>query len=158
MLLQFDPFRELDRFAEQATRPPAVPMDAIRHDGRVTIHFDVPGVDPSDIDLEVERNVLTVTARRSWERGSDEQVLAAERRHGSFTRQLHLGENLDTGNVEADYRNGVLTVHIPVAEKAKPRKVAIGSGEDRRAIDATSSEVRDASGATASERTEATAA
>lgn len=158
MLLRFDPFRELDRFAEQAIRPPAVPMDASRHDDRVTIRFDVPGVDPSDIDLEVERNVLTVTARRSWERGSDEQVLAAERRHGSFTRQLHLGESLDTDNVEADYRNGVLTVHIPVAEKAKPRKVAIGSGDGRRAIDAHSSEATNGSGAEASERTGARAA
>lgn len=158
MLLRFDPFRELDRFAEQAVRPPAVPMDASRHENHVTIRFDVPGVEPSDIDIEVERNVLTVGARRSWERGDGEQVLASERRHGTFTRQIHLGENLDTANVEADYRNGVLTVTIPVAETAKPRKVAVNVGDEPRAIDATSSEVGAGEGAGASQQTGSAAA
>lgn len=140
MLLRFDPFRDLDRVAEQVTRPPAVPMDASRRESTVVVRFDLPGVDPADIDLEVERNVLTLTARRSWERQEGEQVLAAERRHGSFTRQLQLSDNLDTGKVDADYTDGVLTVTIPVAETAKPRKISVGGGGTSQAIEAESSD------------------
>ena len=138
MLLRFDPFRDLDRVAEQVTRTPAVPMDASRHDSTVTVRFDLPGVDPTDIDLEVERNVLTLTARRSWDRQEGEQVLAAERRHGSFTRQLQLSDNLDTAQVQADYTDGVLTVSIPIAETAKARKIDVAGGGGSRAIEAES--------------------
>lgn len=138
MLLRFDPFRELDRRAESRWRNP-VPMDAYREDERYLVHLDLPGVDPDSIDLTVEKNALTVTARRPGHAGDDVNVVAAERPHGTFTRQLFLGEALDTDAITADYVNGVLTIAIPVAEKAKPRKIEVGRGVSAdRAIDATS--------------------
>jgi HSP20 family protein len=144
MLLRFDPFRDFDRLADQLTAPrpaPAMPMDAFRKGDRVIVRFDLPGVDPESIDIEVERNVLSVRAQRSWERAEDEQVLAAERRHGAFSRQLILGDNLDGQQVDASYEDGVLTLRVPVAEQAKPRKVAIAHGDGGgRAIEATADE------------------
>lgn len=132
MLIRFDPFRELDRFAQEAfgiPLPPSVmPMDAYRDDDRFVIHFDLPGVDASSIDLSVEANVLTVSAKREWHAGEKQQVLASERLQGNFRRQLFLGEGLDADHVEAAYDDGVLTVTIPIAERAKPRKVEITSG------------------------------
>lgn len=138
MLLQFDPFRELDRLADQA-RTPAVPMDAVRKGDTVTVYLDLPGVGADNIDLEVERNVLTVSAERRWERAEDEQVLAGERRQGRFERRLLLGDTLDGDRVQADYQDGVLVVTIPVAEAAKPRKVAVGAAAGGDAIEAGSS-------------------
>ncbi len=142
MLLRFDPFRDLDRAADTATRTaPAVPMDAVRRGDHVVVHFDLPGVDPGSIDLEVERNVLSLRAERRWTRDEDEEVLASERRQGAFARQLLLGETLDGDRVEADYHDGVLTLTIPVAETAKPHKVAVSShGADTRPIETTASE------------------
>ena len=131
MLLRFDPFRELDRMADQAwnrATAPAVPMDAVRRGDHVWIYFDLPGVDPGSIDLEVERNVLSLSAERAFDRQEGDDLLASERRQGRFTRQVFLGETLDTGSVSANYENGVLAVSIPVAEKAKPRKVEIAGG------------------------------
>ncbi len=146
MLLQFDPFREMDRFAEQAfgrTAVPAMPMDAVRRGETVHVFLDLPGVDPSSIDLEVERNVLTVKAERRWSREEGDQVLASERRQGSFLRRLLLGDTLDGERVEADYRDGVLAITIPVAEAAKPRKVAVGHGDGSgTAIEAESSDAK----------------
>lgn len=141
MLLQFDPFRELDRMADQAfaRTTPAVPMDAVRKGDTVTVYLDLPGVGADNIDLEVERNVLTVTAERRWERAEDEQVLAGERRQGHFKRRLLLGDTLDGDRVEARYDDGVLVVTIPVAEAAKPRKVSVGGGGDAEAIEAGAS-------------------
>ncbi len=127
MLLRFDPFRELDRWTEPV-RSPAIPMDAVRKGDRVEVRFDLPGFDPESVELEVERNVLSLNAERAWQAAEDEQVLAAERRHGTYARQLFLGDNLDTTRVEANYDNGVLTVTIPVAEAAKPKKVSIAGG------------------------------
>lgn len=131
MLLRFDPFRELDRWSEAtrnpATQSPAIPMDAVRKGDHVEVRFDLPGFDPASVELEVERNVLSLKAERKWQAGEDEQVLASERRHGTYSRQLFLGDNLDGGRVEAIYRDGVLSVTIPVAETAKPKKVAISS-------------------------------
>ncbi len=140
MLLQFDPFRELDRLADQATaRTPAVPMDAVRKGDTVTVYLDLPGVGADNIDLEVERNVLTVGAERRWARAEDEQVIAGERRQGRFERRLLLGDTLDGDRVEATYEDGVLVVTIPVAEAAKPRKVAVGGAGGSEAIEAESS-------------------
>ena len=130
MLLRFDPFRDFDRAFEspaRATARPAVPFDAVRKDGKVVIHFDLPGVDPANVDLSVERNVLTLQATRDWVTTEGEEVITTERRHGEFVRQLHLGENLDTSAIVATHEHGVLTVEIPVAETAKARKVEIGS-------------------------------
>jgi HSP20 family protein len=144
MLLQYDPFREIDRFADQAfgrSATPAMPMDAIRRGETVHVFLDLPGVDPSSIDLEVERNVLTVKAERRWAREEGDQVLASERRQGSFLRRLLLGDTLDGEAVQADYRDGVLAITIPVAEAAKPRKVEIGHGDGgATAIEAESSD------------------
>jgi HSP20 family protein len=114
-------------------------MDAYRHGDEFVIDFDLPGVNPFSIDLTVEKNMLTVSAQRQWQPSEDQQVLASERPHGSFRRQLFLGEGLDVDRVEATYDNGVLTVTIPVAEQAKPRKVEItSSGGKAKAIKAAS--------------------
>jgi HSP20 family protein len=142
MLLRSDPFRELDRFAQQAfgtrMRPSAMAMDAYRDDDRFVVHFDLPGVDASSIDLTVEANVLTVSAERRWQPGENQQVLASERLQGNFRRQLFLGEGLDTDHVEAGYDNGVLTVTIPVAEQAKPRRVEVTSGRAVKEMETSS--------------------
>jgi HSP20 family protein len=133
MLLRFDPFREFDRLTEQVEQfagqaaTPAVPMDAVKSGDTVEVRFDLPGFDPGSIDLEVDRNVLTLKAERRWAPAEGQQVIARERRHGHFTRQLLLGDTLDGDRVRADYRDGVLTLAIPVAESAKPRKVSIGA-------------------------------
>jgi len=132
MLMRTDPFRELDRLAQQAlgtaTRPTAMPMDAYRKGDRFMVHFDLPGVEASSIDLTIEKNVLTVSAERVWQPREDEQIVAAERPQGRFSRQLFLGEGLDPEQIEASYDNGVLTVAIPVAQQAKPRRVEVSSG------------------------------
>jgi HSP20 family protein len=141
MLMRFDPFRDLDRLTEQVwggTRS-AMPMDAYRKDDQFLVHFDLPGVDPASIDLTVERNVLTVTAKREWQRDEGVEVVASERPQGTFTRQLFLGDGLDPDHIEASYDAGVLTVRLPVADKAKPRKVEITSSGGAQAIEASSS-------------------
>jgi HSP20 family protein len=143
MLMRSDPFRELDRLTQQVfgtegtlARPAVMPMDAWRDGDSFVVEFDLPGVSPDSIDLDVERNVITVKAERPA-RGDDVEVLAAERPRGVFSRQLILGDNLDTENIAASYDGGVLSLRIPVAEQAKARKIVIGSkGEGRQAIDA----------------------
>ena|SRR5438309_8308649 len=140
MLLRFDPFREFDRLTEQVwgTGRMAMPMDAYRQGDEFVVHFDLPGVESGSIDLTVERNVLTVSAAREWRREDGMEVLASERPQGRFSRQLFLGDSLDADHIEASYDNGVLTVRLPVADQAKPRKVEISSGDGARSIEATS--------------------
>ena len=140
MLMRTDPFRDLDRLSQQlwgtASRPTMMAMDAWRDGDEFVVEFDLPGVSPDSVDLDVERNVLTVKAERPSLNG-DRELIAAERPSGVFSRQLILGDNLDTENVGASYSAGVLTLRIPVAEQAKPRKIQISSDEsDRQAIDA----------------------
>jgi HSP20 family protein len=143
MLMRTDPFRELDRLTQQVlgtngtlARPSVMPMDAWRDGEEFVVEFDLPGVDPDSIDLDVERNVVTVKAERPGLDGETE-LIAAERPRGVFSRQLILGDNLDTEHIEASYDTGVLTLKIPVAEQAKPRKISITSkGKDREAINA----------------------
>jgi HSP20 family protein len=119
-----------------AARPSVMPMDAWRAGDEFVVEFDLPGVDPASVDLDVERNVLTVRAERPPLNG-DHELLASERPRGVFSRQLILGDNLDTERVQASYAAGVLTLRIPVAEKAKPRKIEISRpAEDRQAINA----------------------
>ena len=136
MLMRFDPFREFDRL-NQGLAPPgssrtsSMPMDAYREGDQFVVEFDLPGVDPGSIDLTVEKNALTVRAQRSWEPKESQEVLISERPQGTFTRQLFLGEGLDSDKIQAAYNNGVLRLTIPVAEKAKPRKVQITAGEER---------------------------
>ncbi len=134
MLLRWDPFREFDRVAAQFlgdTRPSSqwMPMDAYRHGDAFIIAFDIPGVDPESIELTVEKNVLTVTARRTFDRTESDELVVSERPQGVFSRQVFLGESLDAEHLEAAYENGVLRVKVPVLESAKPRKVPIAIGE-----------------------------
>jgi len=142
MLMRTDPFRELDRLTQQVlgtngtlARPSVMPMDAWRDGDTFHVEFDLPGVNPDSIDLDVERNVVTVKAERP-PRASDAELIAAERPRGVFSRQLILGDNLDTEHICAAYDSGVLTLQIPVAEKAKPRKITVTSKDDRHAINA----------------------
>lgn len=144
MLMRYDPFREFDRLAQEAfgtrVRPAVMPMDAYREDDKFVVHLDLPGVDPSAIDVTVEKNVLTVSAQRSWQPSENQDVVVSERPQGTFSRQLFLGEGLDTDRVEASYDAGVLTIRIPVAEQAKPRKIEIGTSGRAQAIEASSEE------------------
>ena len=143
MLMRTDPFRELDRLTQQVfgtngtlARPSVMPMDAWRDGDTFHVEFDLPGVDSDSIDLDVERNVVTVKAERP-PRDDDGEPLAAERPRGVFSRQLVLGDNLDTDHITASYEAGVLCLDIPVAEAAKPRKITVSSnGQDRQAINA----------------------
>ncbi|MDT9685356.1 Hsp20/alpha crystallin family protein [Streptomyces sp. TRM76323] len=137
MLMRTDPFRELDRLTrdlfDDVRRPADVPMDAWRTDDAVRVAFDLPGVDPDSIDLRVERGVLTVTAERGSPVEEGAEVLFAERPTGAFSRRLFLGDTLDADGVEATYDAGVLRLRIPVAERAKPRRIQIG-GAGRKAL------------------------
>ena len=125
VLMRTDPFRELDRLTQQvfgtAARPAVMPMDAWRDGEQFIVEFDLPGVNADSLGLDVERNVLTVRA---------------ERPRGVFSRQLFLGDNLDTDKIEANYHDGVLRLTIPVAEKAKPRRIEISHDGEQTAINA----------------------
>ena len=133
MLMRTDPFRDLDRLTQQvfgtATRPAFMPMDAWRSGDVFHIEFDLPGVSTDTIDLDVERNVLTVRAERGQPSNDDAEMIA-ERPRGVFSRQVILGDNLNLDAVEATYNDGVLHLTVPVAEKAKPRKISIESGSN----------------------------
>ena len=145
MLMRTDPFRDLDRLTQQLlggsqpgtwSRPAAMPIDAYRTGDGLVVAFDLPGVAPDAIEVDVERNVLTVRAeRRPLNFDGDAQVQVSERPLGVFSRQVFLGDALDSERIDASYDNGVLMLRIPIAEQAKPRKVAITTG-DRKAIDA----------------------
>jgi HSP20 family protein len=140
MLRTIDPFRDFDRISQSllgtTSRPAVMPLDAWREGDRFVLEFDLPGVTQESIDLDVERNVLTVRAERVARNG-DWEMLASERPRGAFSRQLVLGDNLDLERIEASYEGGVLRLIVPVAEKAKPRKIEINSGsEGRQAIEA----------------------
>ena len=136
MLMRSDPFRELDRLAQQVlgttARPAAMPLDAWQEGEEFVVAFDLPGVAVDSVDIDVERNVLTVRAERKDPAGENTELIAAERPRGVFSRQLILGDALDTEAVKANYDAGVLTVRIPVAEKAKPRRIEIASEKNER--------------------------
>ena len=146
MLMRTDPFRELDRLTQQVfgnssgtwSRPTAMPMDAYRVGDEFVVAFDLPGVSPDAIELDVERNVLTVKAeRRPTLETEHVEMQVAERPLGMFSRQLFLGDTLDAENISAHYDSGVLTLRIPVAPQAKPRKIEITHTEnERKEIDA----------------------
>lgn len=129
MLMRTDPFRDFDRLAQQVlgtpARPAAMPIDAYRLGDEFVVGFDLPGVDTNSIDLTVEKNVLTVHAQRRRADSEGVELLVGERPQGTFSRQLFLGDSLDTEKIQADYTDGVLTLRLPVAERAKPRRVAI---------------------------------
>ena len=139
MLMRTDPLRDFDRLTQQvlgtAARPAVMPIDAWREGDEFVVEFDLPGIKQESLDLDVERNVVTVRAERP-DIDPDREMLAAERPRGVFSRQLFLGENLDTDRIEAAYHEGVLRLRIPVAEKAKPRKIAIDRRNGQQVIDA----------------------
>jgi HSP20 family protein len=140
MLMRTDPFRDLDRVTQQvlgtAARPTVMPIDAWREGDRFVVELDLPGIQADSLDLDIERNVITVRAERPG-LNQDREMVAAERPRGIFSRQLFLGDNLDTDRIEADYTDGVLRLTIPVAERAKPRKIEINSGiRERQVINA----------------------
>jgi HSP20 family protein len=143
MLMRSDPFRNLDRLAQEllntGAAPASMPMDAYREGDQLVVNFDLPGVDPDAIDVTVERNVVSVSAQRATTVPQGAQVFANERPQGDLSRQLILGENLDTNRLEAQHRDGVLTLTIPVAEQAKPRKLGVQTA-NREPIDVRSTE------------------
>jgi HSP20 family protein len=137
MLMRFDPRREFDRVFDQAwsqARQASIPMDAWRHGDSFVIQLDLPGVDPDSVDLTVERNSLTVSAERRWAPAEGDQIIASERRQGTFSRTLLLGDGVDTDGILASYEDGVLTVMVPLAASAKPRKIEIASEPRQQAI------------------------
>jgi HSP20 family protein len=139
MLLRTDPFRDFDRLAQQilgagtTARPAIMPMDAWREGDSFVLEFDLPGIAPDTLDIDVERNVLTVRAERP-SRSGDWEPLAAERPKGLFSRQLVLGDNLDLEQMDASYEGGVLRLRVPIAERAKPRKIQVSRGQDAAEI------------------------
>ncbi|HET9059197.1 MAG TPA: Hsp20/alpha crystallin family protein [Acidimicrobiales bacterium] len=142
MLTRFEPFADFDRFSSEllgalSRRTTSMPIDAYRHGDHWVVKVDLPGVNPDQVDLTVDRNVLRIEAKRDWRPEEGDLVLAAERPRGTFSRQLVLSEDIETGAIQADYRDGVLTVLLPVAEAAKPKKVAINApGGSRQAVQA----------------------
>ncbi|MFB7787757.1 Hsp20/alpha crystallin family protein [Streptomyces vinaceus] len=141
MLMRTDPFRELDRMAQQLagpgtwSKPSVMPMDAYREGDEYVVAFDVPGVTADAIDIDVERNMLTVKAeRRPTAKADNVKMELSERPLGVFSRQIMLADTLDTERIQADYEAGVLTLRIPIAERAKPRKISIGAGSGRKEI------------------------
>lgn len=138
-MLVMDPFRDLNRLTQQvlgtAARPAVMPMDAWREGDHFLVELDVPGIKADSLDLSVDNNLLTVRAERR-EADSGRQWLASERPHGVFSRQILIGQDLDTDKIEASYHDGVLRLRIPVAEEAKPRKIAITAGSQQQAINA----------------------
>jgi len=147
MLARFDPVADLDRFSSDllgalSRRATSMPIDAYRHEEQWVVKVDLPGVDAASIDLTVDRNVLRIEASRDWHPTEGDVVLAAERPRGSFARQLVLSEDIDTASIKADYHDGVLTVTLPVAETARPKKVTVGTSPSvqRPAVDAQATE------------------
>jgi HSP20 family protein len=147
MMIQTDPFRDLDTlFSRLSGRNQStggvMPMNAFRRGNDVWVHIDLPGVKAENLDITVERNVLTVAAERDWQTQENDQSYFGERYRGSFRRQIQLGDGLDLEHLEADLHDGVLTIRIPVAEKAKPRKVEIGQSSHSapEAIEATTAD------------------
>jgi HSP20 family protein len=148
MLTAYDPFaatnaafRALDqlvgRTGSTTARPlSGMPMDAYRVGDNFVAHFDLPGVDPGSIDLSVEGTTLTVTAERSVPQLENAEWAVAERPYGSYTRQLVLGRSLDTDRLDASYHDGVLTISIPVAEKARARKIQVTRADAPAAVEA----------------------
>ena len=139
MLMRTDPFRNVDRFTQQvlgtAARPNVMPMDAWREGEEFVVEFDLPGVNENSLDLDIERNVVSVRAERP-DIDPGREMLATERPRGVFSRQLVMGDNLATDKIAASYNGGVLQLRIPVAAKAKPRKIAIGRSNGHQAINA----------------------
>jgi HSP20 family protein len=132
VVMRFDPFRDIDRLSQQLTgalrsQSMSIPMDAYRRGDTVFVHLDLPGADSSSIDVQVEQNALTVRAERFFQEGEEDEVLVRERPEGVFSRHMFLGQHLDVERIVASFDDGVLTLAIPVAETAKPRRIQVQS-------------------------------
>ncbi|MBX9719179.1 MAG: Hsp20/alpha crystallin family protein [Microbacteriaceae bacterium] len=140
MTMFFDPFRELDRVAssllDQRQSPRLMPMDLFRDGDHYVLTADLPGIDPGSVDVDVDGQLLTIRAERSARAHEGVQWLARERGYGSYLRQLTLGKDIDSDGISAHYENGVLSVMIPVAERAKPRKISVATAGDRQEVTA----------------------
>lgn len=149
-VLRFDPFRDLDRLTEQMLGVPAgsaraprfMPMDLYRSGDHYVVHADLPGIDPGSVDVSVDSGTLTIRAERSARAEQSVQWLASERFTGSFMRQLSLGEGVDADRIAATYENGVLTVTIPIAEKARPRRIEVEVRRDRDVVAGTAEQAQ----------------
>jgi HSP20 family protein len=144
--MRFDPFRELDRIVDQsfpggARGPVSMPMTALRRGDTFLVDLDLPGVDRDEVEITVERNVVTIRARRSPVREDGDEVIIDERGYGEYSRQLFLGDNLDPGGLTADLRDGVLELTIPVSEASKPRQIPLGSSSESNDSNESRSEV-----------------
>jgi len=145
-VLRFDPFRDVDRMTEQllgvpsgsARAPRFMPMDLYRSGDHYVLHTDLPGVDPGSVDVGVENGTLTIRAERSERTDDGVQWIASERFTGRYMRQIALGDDIDTERISATYANGVLTVTLPISERAKPRRVDIAVSDGAATIDAKS--------------------
>lgn len=130
-IMRFDPFRDMDRLTQEllgaARALRTIPMEAYRRGDQFFVHFDLPGVSPSNVEVTAERNVISVRASRESPRQEGDELLIDERPHGNFSRQIVLGENLDSDHMQASYDQGVLTLVIPVAEQAKPRRIEVAA-------------------------------
>jgi HSP20 family protein len=135
MLARFDPFPDFDRVLERwGLTAPTMPLDAYRHGDTYVVNVDLPGFDPASVDVTAERDVLSIRAERHWEPVEGDAVVAAERRHGQFVRELFLGDGLDTENIHATYDNGVLTITIPLLERAAPRRIEVSRTDARQPV------------------------
>ena len=131
MAIGYDPFRELEQLTQQlmsgGRTPRSFPMDAYRRGDEFFVHLDLPGVDPGSIDVTAENQVLSITAERRFEQQEEDEILVSERPQGRFNRELRLGSSIDTGAIAASYDGGVLTLTLPVAQQAKPRRIAVNA-------------------------------
>lgn len=142
MVIRFDPFRDFDRLTERMLRQAgevgaavrAMPMDLFRSGDHYVLNCDLPGVDPGSIEVGVDGRMLTVRAQRS-ERSDSVEWLAQERATGTFVRQFSLGDGLDLDHIEATYTDGVLSLSIPVAEQARPRRIEVSHGTSSAGIE-----------------------
>jgi HSP20 family protein len=133
MAMSFDPFSELDRLAGTllgtAQGPKFMPVDLYRDGDQYVLNADMPGIDPGSVDIDVDGQLLTIRAERTAGARSNVKWLAQERPHGSYLRQFSVGEGIDSEKISAHYDNGVLSLLIPVSERAKPRKIEVSTGD-----------------------------
>jgi HSP20 family protein len=139
MAISYDPFREFDQLAQQllsgGRSPRSFPMDAYKRGDDFFVHLDLPGVDAGSIDITVEGPSVTISAERRFDQHEDDQILVSERPQGRFSRDLRVGTQIDSDAIEASYDDGVLTLRLPVAAQAKPRRVEVRSSEKQETIE-----------------------
>jgi HSP20 family protein len=140
MATRFDPFRELDRVAgalfENRSGLRLMPMDLYRNGDHYVLNADLPGIDPGSVDIDVDGQLLAIRAERTMHGPDGVKWLTREREGGSFLRQLNLGQGIDIDGISAHYENGVLSVTIPVSEKAKPRKIEVATSKASSTVEA----------------------